>query len=60
LVNWGFPYGDIRNIPIDEVESYIKMINEYNERKRKAEEGTPDDNVPAVPKTVGNVNPTAF
>ena len=59
LVKWGFAYSDIRNIPIDEVDEYIKLINEfYEQRKKQAEvgaSGPPDD-----PKTIGQINPSAF
>lgn len=59
LVKWGFSYSDIRNIPLDEVDEYIKLINEYyEERKRQQTEGLPSS--PDEPKTIGQLNPSMF
>lgn len=59
LVKWGFPYSDVRNIPLDEVDEYIRLINEYHEQKRKQQEqGAPS--VSDDPKTIGQLNPSMF
>lgn len=58
LVKWGFPYRDIRNIPLDEVDEYIKLINDYYEKRKQAESGA--SGPPNDPKTIGQINPAAF
>jgi len=58
LVKWGFPYSDVRNIPLDEVDEYIRLINEYYEQKIKQQEGVPS--VSDDPKTIGQLNPSMF
>lgn len=59
LVKWGFPYSDIRNIPLDELSDYIKMINEYYEEKRRVESGG-EPSSPSEPRPIGIVNKAAF
>ncbi len=59
LVKWGFSYSDIRNIPLDEVDEYIKLINEYYEERKRQSEGI-SGNVPDDPKTIGQLNPSMF
>lgn len=60
LVKWGFPYSDIRNIPLDEVDEYIQLINEYYEnKKRQALEGN-NTSMNDEPKSIGQLNPSMF
>lgn len=61
LVKWGFSYSDVKNIPIDEIDDFVGIINEYYEAKAKAERGEPQDSSGSDnPKMSGSVNPTAF
>ena len=59
LIKWGFPYSDLRRIPLDEIDEYIKLINEYYEQQRTAQNsgasGPPED-----PKSIGQINPSMF
>ena len=58
LVKWGFPYSDVRNIPLDEVNEHIENINEYYKRKNNPQNY--DSGGSADPKPIGQVNPTVF
>lgn len=57
MVEWGFDYQSLKNMPVDEFYDYIKLLNETSERRAKEAKGKPQDQADDQPNPIGKVVP---
>lgn len=57
MIDWGFSYGDLVSMPLDEFYEYIELLNKHRKKENDyvTKEQTP--NIPDRPKTIGEVIP---
>ena len=60
MVDWGFDYQALKEMPIDEFYEYIRLLNEEAERRSNQMKGKPADQPADQPVPIGSVVPSGM